>query len=91
VFHCHYVVLDLSGIINIVGFWCLSRFEAQQLAHIGLGALDAGTEHRLEPQVRSDEEVWIGNQAADPAQAMYCASRFVKQRDGLLGQLKATR
>ena len=86
VLHRNDVVGDLGGVIRLVGGWDLSGLEPQELAHVSLRALDPGTQHRLQTEVRPDEEVWVGDQPTDAAQAVDCTGRLVEQLDHLVGQ-----
>ena len=83
-FHREDVVLDLSGVIRFVRRRCLTRLETKKLADICLRALDARTQHGLEPQVGSDEQVRIRDQPSDATETMHGPRRFVQQCDYLL-------
>jgi hypothetical protein len=70
VFHCDDVVSNLPSVVGISRCGRLSCLVPQQLADVGLGSLDSRAQDRLEPQVRPDEEVRIGNESPYAAKAM---------------------
>lgn len=91
VLHRHDVVPDLRGVVGRFTWKHLPGFEAEQLAHVGLGPLDPGAQDRLETKVGSDEQVRVGDQAAHAAEAVHCASRLIEELDDLVRQAESTR
>ena len=91
VLHRHDVVPHLRGGVGRFTWKYLPGLEAEQFAHIGLGPLDPGAQDCLETKVGSDEQVRIGDQAADAAEAVHCASRLIEELDDLVGQAESTR
>lgn len=91
VLHREDVVVDLGRVIDGITRGKLPGLEEQKLAHVGLRALDPGAEHRFEAEVRPDEQVWVGDDATDAAEAMDRACRLVEELHRLIGQREPAR
>lgn len=69
-FECDDVAVNFGyvGVLALAATRAVTRFESQEVGHLGLGPLDTGTENRLEPDLWSDEEGWVRKQSADAAE-----------------------
>src|ERR1035441_1727534 len=94
------VVLDLSGIVCVIRVRRLAGFETEELPDVGLRTFDARAEHRLEPEVGSDQQVRVRDEAAymvqlrdeaaDPTESVHCPCRLVQKDDHLRGEIEAS-
>jgi hypothetical protein len=84
------VVLDLSGIVCVIRVRGLAGFETEELPYVGLRTFNAGAEHCLEPEVGSDEQVRVRDEAADSTESVHGPCRLVKKDDHLRGKVEAS-
>src|SRR5713101_5772719 len=84
VLHRTHVVLYLLRVFGLLRRRVLAGLEAKELLDIGLGPFDPGTEHRLEPQVRPNEEMRVGDQTTHTAEPVDGAGRLIQQVHYLL-------
>jgi hypothetical protein len=83
------VVLDLSGIVCVIRVRRLAGFETEELPDVGLRTFNSGAEHRLEPEVGSDQQVRVRDEAADSTESVDGPCCLVKKDDHLRRQIEA--
>jgi hypothetical protein len=86
VFHREHVVVDLDGVVLGVAGRDLAHLEEEELADVGLGALDPRAEHGLQAEVRTDEQVRVGDEASHTPEAVHGAGCLVEELDDLVGE-----
>ena len=87
----HDVVGHLPGVRSLLGRDRLVCLQAEQLRHVRLGSLDPRAEHRLDPQMGSDQQVRVGKEQAHPAEPVDGGGRPVEQPDCLSVEVEAPR